>query len=106
MAAELKKGVNFVDVSADSLRKQTRAERAFAEFQARGMQNASVEEQTAFFYNESLDQTVAVKPSKTHKRKHQINSLAHQAALNEFDLAMRRAKHMRTKKETAMKYGW
>jgi len=106
MAAELKKGVKFVDVSADKLRVKTRAEKAFEEFQNKGIAQASIEEQTAFFYNAKIGDVVQQKVSKLHKRKHQINSLAHQAAMNEFDLAMRRAKHMRTKKETAMKYGW
>uniref|UniRef100_A0A7S4DMR8 Proline-rich protein PRCC n=1 Tax=Lotharella globosa TaxID=91324 RepID=A0A7S4DMR8_9EUKA len=106
MAAELKKGVKFVDVSADTLRKQTREERLFAEFQQSGMAQKSIEEQTAFFFDAKMGDQVPMKVSKLHKRRHHINSLAHQAAVNEFDLAMRRAKHQRTKRETAAKYGW
>ncbi|KAK7265211.1 hypothetical protein RJT34_32827 [Clitoria ternatea] len=46
------------------------------------------------------------KPSKLHKRKHQIGSLYFDMKQNEMKLAERRAKGMLTKAETQAKYGW
>ncbi|XP_027920180.1 proline-rich protein PRCC [Vigna unguiculata] len=46
------------------------------------------------------------KPSKLHKRKHQIGSLYFEMKQNEMKLAERRAKGMLTKAETQAKYGW
>ncbi|XP_027331978.1 flocculation protein FLO11 [Abrus precatorius] len=46
------------------------------------------------------------KPSKLHKRKHQIGSLYFDMKQNETKLAERRAKGMLTKAETQAKYGW
>ncbi|CAL0330326.1 unnamed protein product [Lupinus luteus] len=46
------------------------------------------------------------KPSKLHKRKHQISSLYFDMKQNEMQLAERRAKGMLTKAETQAKYGW
>uniref|UniRef100_A0A1D1ZKY1 Proline-rich protein PRCC n=1 Tax=Anthurium amnicola TaxID=1678845 RepID=A0A1D1ZKY1_9ARAE len=46
------------------------------------------------------------KPSKLHRRKHQIGSLYHDMKQKEMELAERRAKGFLTKKETQAKYGW
>ncbi|KAF1867678.1 hypothetical protein Lal_00050111 [Lupinus albus] len=46
------------------------------------------------------------KPTKLHKRKHQISSLYFDMKQNEMQLAERRAKGMLTKAETQAKYGW
>ncbi|KAH9617898.1 hypothetical protein KSS87_012662 [Heliosperma pusillum] len=46
------------------------------------------------------------KPSKLHKRKHQIGSLYFDMRQNEPELAERRAKGFLTKAETHAKYGW
>ncbi|MED6207569.1 hypothetical protein PIB30_117245 [Stylosanthes scabra] len=46
------------------------------------------------------------KPTKLHKRKHQIGSLYFDMKQNEMKLAERRAKGMLTKAETQAKYGW
>ncbi|ESW26701.1 hypothetical protein PHAVU_003G140900 [Phaseolus vulgaris] len=46
------------------------------------------------------------KPTKLHKRKHQIGSLYFDMRQNEMKLAERRAKGMLTKAETQAKYGW
>ncbi|KAJ1400636.1 Proline-rich protein PRCC [Sesbania bispinosa] len=46
------------------------------------------------------------KPSKLHKRKHQIGSLYFDMKQNEMKLAERRSKGMLTKAETQAKYGW
>ncbi|XP_019454753.1 PREDICTED: proline-rich protein PRCC-like isoform X2 [Lupinus angustifolius] len=46
------------------------------------------------------------KPSKLHKRKHQISSLYFDMKQNEMQLAERRSKGMLTKAETQAKYGW
>ncbi|KAJ3698470.1 hypothetical protein LUZ61_002175 [Rhynchospora tenuis] len=46
------------------------------------------------------------KPSKLHKRKHQIGSLLYDMKQKEMELAERRAKGFLTKAETQAKYGW
>ncbi|XP_020267068.1 proline-rich protein PRCC [Asparagus officinalis] len=46
------------------------------------------------------------KPSKLHKRKHQIGSLYFDMKQKEMELAERRAKGFLTKAETQAKYGW
>ncbi|KAL6888438.1 hypothetical protein ACP4OV_009464 [Aristida adscensionis] len=46
------------------------------------------------------------KPSKLHKRKHQIGSLYFDMKSKEMELAERRAKGFLTKAETQAKYGW
>ncbi|KAF7837965.1 proline-rich protein PRCC [Senna tora] len=46
------------------------------------------------------------KPSKLHKRKHQIGSLYFDMKQKEMELTERRAKGMLTKAETQAKYGW
>ncbi|XP_058068142.1 5'-3' exoribonuclease 2 isoform X2 [Magnolia sinica] len=46
------------------------------------------------------------KPSKLHKRKHQIGSLFFDMKQKEMELAERRAKGFLTKAETQAKYGW
>ncbi|XP_043713408.1 uncharacterized protein LOC122661954 isoform X2 [Telopea speciosissima] len=47
-----------------------------------------------------------VKPSKLHKRKHQIGSLYFDMKQKEMELAERRARGFLTKAETQAKYGW
>ncbi|CAA6670358.1 unnamed protein product [Spirodela intermedia] len=46
------------------------------------------------------------KPSKLHRRKHQIGSLYHDMRQKETELAERRSRGFLTKKETQAKYGW
>ncbi|KAJ8751013.1 hypothetical protein K2173_016194 [Erythroxylum novogranatense] len=46
------------------------------------------------------------KPSKLHKRKHQIGSLYFDMKQKEMELAERRAKGFLTKSQTQAKYGW
>lgn len=46
------------------------------------------------------------KPSKLHKRKHQIGSLYYDLKQKEMELAERRSKGLLTKSETQAKYGW
>ncbi|KAI4335353.1 hypothetical protein L6164_014006 [Bauhinia variegata] len=46
------------------------------------------------------------KPSKLHKRKHQIGSLFFDMKQKEMELSERRARGMLTKAETQAKYGW
>jgi proline-rich protein PRCC len=46
------------------------------------------------------------KPSKLHKRKHQIGSLYFDMRQKETELAERRSKGFLTKAETQAKYGW
>eukprot|EP00908_Phaeocystis_cordata_P026198 Transcript_8666.p3 GENE.Transcript_8666~~Transcript_8666.p3 ORF type:complete len:193 (-),score=77.96 Transcript_8666:189-767(-) len=61
----------------------------------------------AKFYNRSTGEvTTTYQPNKLQKRKHQINSLAAEAAARSVELAQRRGTHTKTKAETAAKYGW
>uniref|UniRef100_A0A7N2KWR9 Uncharacterized protein n=1 Tax=Quercus lobata TaxID=97700 RepID=A0A7N2KWR9_QUELO len=46
------------------------------------------------------------KPTKLHKRKHQIGSLFYDMKQKEMELTERRAKGFLTKAETQAKYGW
>ncbi|KAK8916915.1 hypothetical protein KSP39_PZI022419 [Platanthera zijinensis] len=46
------------------------------------------------------------KPTKLHKRKHQIGSLYYDLKQKEMELAERRSKGLLTKAETQAKYGW
>ncbi|CAH1413922.1 unnamed protein product [Lactuca virosa] len=46
------------------------------------------------------------KPTKLHKRKHQIGSLYFDMRSKEMELAERRSKGFLTKAETRAKYGW
>ncbi|XP_073145250.1 uncharacterized protein [Henckelia pumila] len=46
------------------------------------------------------------KPSKLHKRKHQIGSLLYDLKQKEMELAERRSKGYATKAQTQAKYGW
>ncbi|KAG0483258.1 hypothetical protein HPP92_011342 [Vanilla planifolia] len=46
------------------------------------------------------------KPSKLHKRKHQIGSLYYDMKQKEMELAERRSRGLLTKAETQAKYGW
>ncbi|XP_071722218.1 uncharacterized protein [Rutidosis leptorrhynchoides] len=46
------------------------------------------------------------KPSKLHKRKHQIGTLYHDMKAKEMELTERRAKGFLTKAQTQGKYGW
>lgn len=46
------------------------------------------------------------KPTKLHKRKHQIGSLYFDMRSKEMELAERRSKGFLTKAETQAKYGW
>ncbi|KAF3794557.1 hypothetical protein EJ110_NYTH07104 [Nymphaea thermarum] len=47
-----------------------------------------------------------LKPSKLHRRKHQIQSLYYDMKQKETELAERRAKGLLTKAQTQAKYGW
>ncbi len=109
MAAELKRaGVKIMDVRAENLRQQSREERMREEFMKRGIAQASPEIQAAFFSGKMPTSSASATrgASRLQKRKHQIMSVANQASAFEFELAMRRAKHHKSKRETAAKYGW
>ncbi|XP_031500217.1 uncharacterized protein LOC116264247 [Nymphaea colorata] len=50
--------------------------------------------------------STGLKPSKLHRRKHQIQSLYYDMKQKETELAERRAKGLLTKAQTQAKYGW
>lgn len=58
-----------------------------------------------FFFGQPVSSAKG-KPSKLHKRKHQIGSLYFDMKQKEMELSERRAKGMLTKAETQAKYGW
>ncbi len=47
-----------------------------------------------------------IAPSKTQNRKHQLNSLAMQAAQTELAMLDAKGSRMKSKSETQGKYGW
>lgn len=55
---------------------------------------------------QSVASSTKGKPSKLHKRKHQIGTLYFDMKKNEHELADRRSKGFLTKAETQAKYGW
>lgn len=61
----------------------------------------------AAFYDTASGETVTLQDAtRTHKRKHHINSLAIQAAELESELLEGRSRGMLTKAQTQGKYGW
>jgi hypothetical protein len=61
----------------------------------------------ATFYDTKTGETVTTtEASRTHKRRHQINTLAMQAAEREADLLEGKARSMQSKAQTQGKYGW
>lgn len=61
----------------------------------------------AAFYDTTSGETVTTQDAtRTHKRKHHINSLAIQAAEREAELLEGRSRGMLTKAQTQGKYGW
>ena len=97
-------GAQVVDVNADAMLKAMGPAKQY-EFAA--PPPPSEVKIAASTWNRATGQTeVTYKASSTSKRKHQINSLAAEAAARSAEISMRGAKGMKSKKETAAKYGW
>lgn len=113
MMAKMKQmGKNFiidpmqlVEVRAADLRKKTHAEEIEAAFD---MSNpAPSAEVAAKFWNPKLGTTVqTTKGTKLHKRKHQINTLAVEAAAKEHELNKWRATGKAHLQQAKARYGW
>jgi proline-rich protein PRCC len=72
-----------------------------------GSAAAEVREVRGQRYNPATGETeTVVGASKGQKRKHQINSLAAQAAAMELELMDKRGSGFLTKAQTQAKYGW
>ena len=57
-------------------------------------------------YEAQIRAEAGAAPSKLAKSKNQIGSLFHQAKLAELEQLEKRSQSMKTKAETARKYGW
>ena len=71
-----------------------------------GPQSQSNQPESGFWSTEKGAVVQSAKPNKLHKRKHQINTLAFEAAAREVDLLNQRGQSVKTKAETQAKYGW
>ncbi|KAE9305121.1 hypothetical protein PF008_g21801 [Phytophthora fragariae] len=61
----------------------------------------------ASFWNAQAGTTVSsIKPSRLQRQKHQLNQLAFDAKLRDFELLDKRGASLKTKRETYAKYGW
>ncbi|GLD96179.1 hypothetical protein PINS_up004857 [Pythium insidiosum] len=61
----------------------------------------------ASFWSSSAGGTVSsMKPSRLQRQKHQLNQLAFDAKMREFELLDRKGAALKTKRETHAKYGW
>jgi hypothetical protein len=54
----------------------------------------------------SIQMDPSFMPTKTQRRKHQLNWLAYEAAQKEVEMMERQAEAKRTKQEVRRKYGW
>merc|ERR1712139_252102 len=68
--------------------------------------NKKVTEEVSMYEQKTWNKTTHANPTKNHKRKHQINWLAHEAMEKEAELLDRAASSRLTKAQTSMKYGW
>lgn len=103
--------IEGVDLSAGSVIDVSQADLRKAIGQAKQYDFAPMPQEevkiAANFWSRSSGAVEATyKPSSLQKRKHQINSLAADAAARSAEIAARGSKGMKSKKETAAKYGW
>eukprot|EP00823_Brevimastigomonas_motovehiculus_P005617 TRINITY_DN417_c2_g1_i1.p1 TRINITY_DN417_c2_g1~~TRINITY_DN417_c2_g1_i1.p1 ORF type:complete len:412 (+),score=151.58 TRINITY_DN417_c2_g1_i1:71-1306(+) len=106
MAAELRRGVEFINVKSSDLTKMSIQEKLHAEFEGKFVPSSDVK-LSAKFWNVKGGQSVVVHtPDKVHKRKHQINSLATQALVMEAELQKRKAMGYQSKQQRNARYGW
>ena len=61
---------------------------------------------SAFNFGQKGGDSMIQQPTKVQNRRHQINSLAFNAAQIEMELLDAKGARMRTKSETQAKYGW
>lgn len=102
---EIPKDVEFREINQETLTKKTREEEQLAKFEENFIQ-PDVQVTSQFWNARTGKFQTNLKPTKLHKRKHQINQLAHEAAAREFELAKKRAHGYKTRRETQLKYGW
>eukprot|EP01083_Nonionella_stella_P038304 104234_1 len=95
---------NVIDVNASDLNDGSFEANRFRDFDSKPKTENVVR---ANFWDAKEGKAIeSSKPSRVHKRKHQINSLAFQAQERELELMKMRAKNFRTKRESMAKYGW
>ena len=69
-------------------------------------QEREAEIQSMFSFGQNAGEKMIAQPSKNQHRKHQINSLAMQAAQVEMEMLDAKGARIRAKSETQAKYGW
>ena len=95
---------NVVDVSVDALRKAIGPARQYDFGIPKPKEEVKI---AANFWSRTSGAVEAThKPSTLQKRKNQINSLAANAAARSSEIKASGSKGMKSKKETAAKYGW
>ncbi|EEY64628.1 uncharacterized protein PITG_16053 [Phytophthora infestans T30-4] len=75
----------------------------------RGVKGSSDQEikVNASFWNSQAGTTVSSsKPSRLQRQRHQLNQLAFDAKVRDFELLEKRGASLKTKRETYAKYGW
>merc|ERR1719440_691289 len=67
---------------------------------------SKVPAEMSMYEKDQWESTTHANPTRIHKRKHQINWLAHEAMQKEAELLDRNVSGKITKAQTAAKYGW
>ena len=94
----------MVQVSQDALKKALGAQKQY-EFTIPAPP-AEVKVAATFWNRSTGGYEQQYQASSLQKRKHQINSLAADAKMRAVEVSARGSKGMKSKKETAAKYGW
>ncbi|KAG7397534.1 hypothetical protein PHYBOEH_000537 [Phytophthora boehmeriae] len=73
---------------------------------AGGSSEQDVKVKASFWNAQAGTRVASVKPSRLQRQKHQLNQLAFDAKLRDFELLDKRSASLKTKRETYAKYGW
>ncbi|KAF4321908.1 hypothetical protein BBO99_00000444 [Phytophthora kernoviae] len=73
---------------------------------AGGSSEQDVKVKASFWNAQAGTKVSSVKPSRLQRQKHQLNQLAFDAKLRDFELLDKRSASLKTKRETYAKYGW
>ncbi|RLN65455.1 hypothetical protein BBJ29_001152 [Phytophthora kernoviae] len=73
---------------------------------ASGSSEQDVKVKASFWNAQAGTKVSSVKPSRLQRQKHQLNQLAFDAKLRDFELLDKRSASLKTKRETYAKYGW
>ncbi|KAH7476546.1 uncharacterized protein KRP23_7228 [Phytophthora ramorum] len=71
-----------------------------------GSSDQEVKVKASFWNAQAGTKVSSTKPSRLQRQKHQLNQLAFDAKLRDFELLDKRSASLKTKRETYAKYGW